>query len=324
MDKLDALAAVAAAPLDPAAHERLGDAWREAGANVRSQACYRTALYLGGSDPALTVKLAVTLLHLGRVEAAASLLEALADVGDPDAGIVPQLCEVATRTASKPLTDLGHNRFLQMRTLAAEIRRLHGSDSAAVVDVGGGDGALALFLPGDAYFLAEPATNGLSGPDLPLPADSADVVCACHVLEHIPPAGRDAFLDRLLAVSRRHVLLLNPFAAPGVDDAARLRLVRDLTGAAWAREHLECALPTLDEVRDYAERRNVGLAVRPHGAVGTSFTVTMLRHFADEAGRGADAARIEAYLNGLADEHLTCPGLPSGWLIHLDRQGPPA
>ncbi len=324
MDKQDALAAIVAAPLDPAAHERLGDAYREAGAHVPAQACYRSALFLGGNDPGLAVKLAVALLHLGRIEAVAPLLDALADVGGRDGDIVPQLRELAARTAPQPLADLDHNRFLRLRTLAAEIRRLHGAETAAVVDVGGGDGALALFLPGDGYLLAEPATNGLTGLALPLPPDSADVVCACHVLEHIPPEGRDAFLDQLTAVSRRYVLLLNPFAAPGVDHAARLRLVLELTGAGWAREHLECGLPALDDVRDYARRRGLGVEVRPHGAVSASVTVTLMRHFANLAGRGADAARMEAYLNGLDEAHLCCPALPSGWLVRLDRRGPAA
>ncbi|MBE0565078.1 MAG: hypothetical protein IH621_03910, partial [Krumholzibacteria bacterium] len=37
---------------------------------------------------------------------------------------------------------------------------------------------------------------------LPVPPASADVVCACHVLEHIPAAGRDAFLDKLVAAAK--------------------------------------------------------------------------------------------------------------------------
>jgi hypothetical protein len=321
MPRRDALDALVQTPLDPAAHERLGDAYREAGAHRPAQACYRGAHYLGGGGPALAVKLTVALLHLGRVEAARELLASLDGVTGPDADVVPQLRALADRTASVPLTALDHNRFLRLRTLAAEIERLAGGGSASVVDVGGGDGALALFLPGCRYLLIEPETNRLSGLDLPLPGGSADVVCACHVLEHIAPEQRDAFLDRLVAVSRRHVLLLNPFAAAGVDHAARLQLAVDLTGAGWAREHLECGLPQLDTVTEYARRRGLRLDLRPHGAVGTSFTVTMMHHFANLAGRGAEAARINAYLNSLGEEHLTSGALPSAWLVHLEKVG---
>lgn len=320
MPPQDALAAVAARPLDPAAHEALGDAWREAGDHALAQACYRGAHFLGGGTPALAVKLAVALLHLGRVDAARDLLATLEGVGGPDAAVVPQLRSIADRTAAVPLASLDHNRFLRLRTVAAEIRRLAGAPPVAVVDVGGGDGALAHFLPGDRYLLVEPRANGLSGQALPLPPGSADVVCACHVLEHVPAAGRDAFLDTLVGAARRHVLLLGPFAAPGVDHAARLRLAVELTGAGWAREHLECGLPDLDAVGAYARGRGLAVDLRPHGAVGISFTATMMHHFANLAGRGADAARINDYLNTLGEEHLTSPALPAAWLVRLDKE----
>ncbi len=319
MDRHSALAAVQAAPLDPTAHEQLGDAWRAAGAPWPAQACYRGALFLGASGPGVPLKLALTLLQLGRTDDARRLLEPLEVPAGPLADDRRALLELASATPAVPLADLDHNRHHRLRTLAREIRTVAGSSPCTVVDIGGGDGALAAFLPDDAYLLVEPDTNGLTGLDLPLTPGSVDVVCACHVLEHIAPAQRDGFLDQLVATSRRHVLLLNPFAAPGGRHEQRLQLAVDLTGAPWAREHLACGLPDLDEVRAYARRRGLAAALRPHGAVGTSFTVTMMHHFANLAGRRDQAARINAYLNGLDEELLVSPALPAAWLVHLDK-----
>ena len=326
MNRDTALAALQASPLDPNAHGDLGDAWRDAGAHWAAQACYRSALFLGARGPGPRLGLAVSLLRIGRGADACRVLEPLTDLSGPLADDRRTLLALAAAAPAVPLERLDHNRYLRLRTLAREIRRLAGPAPCSVLDIGGGDGALAAFLPDDAYLLVEPATNGLSGLDLPLPAGSVDVVCACHVLEHIPPGRRDAFLDQLVATARGHVLLLNPFAAPGVDHALRLQLAVDLTGAGWAREHLECGLPELDSLRDYARRRQLALDLRPHGAVGTSFTVTMMHHFAGLAGRTPEAARINAYLNGLEDDQLTSPALPAAWLAHIDlgRGGPHA
>jgi 2-polyprenyl-3-methyl-5-hydroxy-6-metoxy-1,4-benzoquinol methylase len=55
-----------------------------------------------------------------------------------------------------------------------------------VLDVGGGHGQLASFLPEASYCLAEPSVNGISGADLPFADRSFDYVVSCHVLEQIP------------------------------------------------------------------------------------------------------------------------------------------
>jgi SAM-dependent methyltransferase len=320
MQRHEAMATISTAPLEPQAHERLGDAWRESGGFRQALACYRGAAFLGGQHAELAVKTALTLVHLRRPDEARRLLAPLAGLGGPDREVVDQVLGLADGTTTDPLSAMDPNRYLRMRSLAAAVAALPGDACASVVDVGGGDGALALFLPDVAYLLVEPDTNGLSGLSLPLPAGAADVVCACHVLEHIPPEGRDAFLDQLLRVARRHVLLLNPFAAAGVDHAARLQLAVDLTGARWAREHLACGLPDLSSVQDYAARRRLTFEATPHGSVGTAFTVTMMNHFARLAGRETDAGRVGAWLNTLDEEHLTSPALPAAWLVCLGKE----
>ncbi len=213
---------------------------------------------------------------------------------------------------------LDHNRHYRMHALRDALLGIAGGEEFSLLDIGGGDGALALFLPRTDYQLMEPGTNGLGAEDLPHADDSVDIVCACHVFEHIPPEAREAFLDKLCAVARRHVLLLNPFAAVGGNHEERLQITVDLIGASWAREHLECGLPEMQEVTDFATRRGLSCRTWPNGSVGTSFLATYVRHYATLAGRAGEADRIDAYLNGLDPDLLVSPVLPAAWFVHLE------
>ncbi|MDX2475086.1 MAG: class I SAM-dependent methyltransferase [Candidatus Krumholzibacteria bacterium] len=318
MNRNEALGAVFAAPLDPVTHENLGDTYRAAAAHWPAQACYRSALFLGSSDPGVLLKLVISQLNLGQIEAANKILVSLGELTGPLAADRDALLKHATTMPAASLATLDHNRFYRLRSLAREIRTVAGAEPCSVLDIGGGDGVLAAFLPDDDYLLVEPGTNGLSGLALPLEPDSVDVVCACHVLEHIPPGQRDQFLDQLLATARNHVILLNPFAAKDGKDQELLQLTADVTGAGWAHEHLECGLPELEVVRDYALRRGLAVSLRPNGAVGTAIALVMMDHFAELAGRQAEAQKINAYFNSLNEELLVSPALPAAWLVHFD------
>lgn len=309
---------VATAPLDPAVHEELGDVWLDAGRPICAAACYRTAASLGEVSPELVLKLALAEAEAGRPAAALSRLRALReqapDVLAEEAAAVEARCR---DTAEIPLAAMDHNRHFRMATLAAFLKDLMGTGDFSLLDVGGGDGLLALHLPEAVYRLVEPGTNGLSGLSLPFPERSADVVCACHVFEHIPPAERFGFLDNLRAQARRHLVLLNPFRTPGDRREELLQLVLDLTGAAWAREHLECGLPDLSEVQEYAAARGLPCRIEPNGDLLTAFLGTLVGHYARRAGDRDDLGRINAYLNALDADLVTHPRLPAAMLVHF-------
>jgi hypothetical protein len=108
------------------------------------------------------------------------------------------------------VANLSHNQYYRFSSLAREIKN-SGGTNVSVLDVGGGDGRLACFIPDLWYCLAEPTTNGISGTKLPFADLSFDYVVSCHVLEHIPAQDRYAFLDQLLSKAKRGVILLNPF-----------------------------------------------------------------------------------------------------------------
>lgn len=282
----DAIAAVGDAHLDPGVHESLGDVWAGMGRPIHAVAVYRTAVALNGDGPDLPRKLAA-----------------------------------ATAACPTPLADLDHNRYARMRTLATALRELAGRDDFSLLDVGGGDGALSLFLPDTAYMLAEPATNGISGERLPFAEGAADLVCACHVLEHVPADARFDFLDALRSRARGHLVLLNPFLAAGAAFEERMGILIDTTGAPWAKEHLECGLPELALVEEYAENRGIEIDVRPDGAITTGFLSTLATHYAGLAGRAHELTRVHRYLNTLDPHAVTNPRLPGGYLVTMPGCG---
>ncbi len=304
--------AVRTAPLDPMVHASLGGAWLDAGHPVHAVACLRTALALGAEDDETRLLHVAALLEAGRSDLARAALSDL-----PDSDLVARMREMADATDQRPPGAMDHNRFARMRTLSEALVDLAGCDDFSLLDIGGGDGSLALLLPRVRYVLAEPDTNGISGESLPFGTGTFDAVCACHVLEHVPAQGREAFLDSLLDHAIDHLVLLNPFRAPGVDHDARLDIVVDVTGAPWAREHRACGLPDLDEVTTYAERRGLECTVEPDGAVATGFLSTLLSHYARLAGRVEDLDRINRYLNDLPAPVTTNPRLPGGYLVRI-------
>ena len=144
-----------------------------------------------------------------------------------------------------------------------------------------------------------------------------DVVCACHVLEHVPPAARFDFLDALRLRARKHLVLLNPFRVEGSRYEERLNTVIDITDAGWAKEHLACGLPELSVVEEYAAARGLGVNVEPNGAMPTAFLANFVTHYAQLAGRTDDLPRIHRYLNSLDPAAMTNPSLPPAMLIHF-------
>ena len=282
------LAAIPFVPADAAGHARLGDWYAAAQRPVEAQAQYRTALALGLKEPDIT----------------------------------RQLAEITAALAAGGLATLDHNRYARMRTLAAVVGEY--GPGARVLDLGGGDGMLASFLPGVDYVLAEPGTNGLSAQGLPFDAGAFDLVLCCHVLEHIPAPERDAFLARLCELAGRELVLLNPFRPDDTDPADGdpwLELVWQITAAPWAAEHLACGFPTLGEVQRFAAERGYDCRCTPNGTRAISTLHVLLGHYAHQAGRAADLGPLNLLLNGLEPAALDSPRLPTAWLVRIGTGG---
>lgn len=276
-------AEVVATPLNAAAHEALAKALARSGRRHAAHAAFRSAAFLSADKT----------------------------------GVSPVTQHRAT---PDDLRSMNHNQYFRFETLSRKLRELAGVETISVLDVGGGEGELAQFLPEAGYFLAEPGVNGVSSVALPFNEGAFDYVVTCHVLEHIPLEQRPAFLDSLMFCARRGVVLLNPFLDERTAVEERLRLFIDVMDASWAHEHLECTLPKLEAVRTYAEDRGFGMTAEPNGFMPLAAAIEFVNYFCLRQGRQADFTAINKYFNERLQGLLDVADCPNAMLVVLTKQ----
>jgi ubiquinone/menaquinone biosynthesis C-methylase UbiE len=231
----------------------------------------------------------------------------------------PESDELA-RQIHKVMPDLeilDHNTYYRLYSLSQAIGEMSGGRRMSVLDVGGGTGLLASFLPDCDYFLVEPTVNGIQAETLPFEDETFDIVVCCHVLEHIEPDAREAFLDSLMRRARKGLILLNPFHQEGSREKQRLELIIDVMGADWAKEHLDCRLPSVDFITGYADSRSLDIKVSANGTMTTSLALEFTEHFAKAAHRQVSSAKLNRFLNTQIMHLMDSEACPVGYLVTL-------
>jgi hypothetical protein len=224
------------------------------------------------------------------------------------------------RTAFSRQTEMNHNQYFRFYSLAREIQTRSSDPSVSVLDVGGGNGELAMFLPPEmGYCLAEPRVNGISGTHLPFSAGSFDYVVACHVLEHVPVPERTLFLDQLVSRARKGVILLNPFEIEGTYTSERLKLVIEITNADWAKEHLVATLPRLEDVKQYAQEKKLNIDVKPNGTGALTLAFVFLDYFASHTQFQEEWRKVNRFFNEKYVSILDSEQFPNAYLIYLGK-----
>ena len=149
------------------------------------------------------------------------------------------------------------------------------------------------------------------------PDHSFDYVVSCHVLEHIPLSERETFLNQLLSKAKHGVILLHPFHIENTHVNERLKLIIEITGAEWAKEHLECTLPKMQEIRDYAADKKLQLDVKPNGTLTTSLAFVFVNYFATKSSLYDDWKKLNTFINEKYIDILDSSEYPNAYLIYL-------
>ncbi len=226
----------------------------------------------------------------------------------------------AIQSSLPALDKMNHNQYFRFNSLASELKYRCGKDNFSVLDVGGGMGELAAFIPAASYCLAEPSVNGISGTKLPFPDHSFDIVVSCHVLEHIPLEKRDLFLDQLLSKAQYGLILLNPFHINGSHVEERLKLVIEVTDAEWAKEHLACSLPTIADIEYYAKRNNLKCCIKPNGSLATSLAQVFVDYFSSKYLLKSDWEKVNQFFNLKFDNDiLDSDNYPNAYIVYLQK-----
>lgn len=208
------------------------------------------------------------------------------------------------------------NQFQRFTVLKSYLDRLTNKGDS-ILDIGGGHGILSRFMPEHDYFLIEPSVNGISGLELPFNDNTFDVVVTCHVLEHIPQDQRERFIDELVRVARKSVLIFNPFKIKELDEVSRLELVLDITGAEWAKEHLECGFPYIEETTNYIKSKDLQFNVDAFGDIYTATATVFMSYFASKVNPEA-LEKINRHLNVNYDQ-LNRSDYPTNYMIEITR-----
>lgn len=216
--------------------------------------------------------------------------------------------------------EMNHNQYFRFKTLSREILKhvSNMSTTPSILDVGGGYGELASFVQNLKYCLVEPSVNGINGLKLPFEDESFDLVISCHVLEHIPIEDRESFLDQLLSKAKKGIILLIPIHIEQTLPRDRIQLAIDITNASWAKEHLECSLPTVDSIEDYARKRSLKFHYKPNGTMTTTLALIFFDHLSNSLDRNK-YIKINKFFNINYLDILDSKEFPTAGLFYLEK-----
>src|SRR3989344_7846353 len=104
------------------------------------------------------------------------------------------------------------DRFMRISMVAEQMNKLNRKKDSVILDVGGFDGAFALFVPELKVWVIDPQTTGGSGLNIPLPDKHFDAVVSIDALEHLPRKDRPTLLQELVRVTRSKLFINFPEA----------------------------------------------------------------------------------------------------------------
>ena len=135
------------------------------------------------------------------------------------------------------------DRFMRLSKTAEQVNKLKLEKDTIVLDVGGFDGAFALFVPNLRVWVIDPQTTGGSGLDIPFPNKHFEIVVCIDGLEHLPRKDRPKLLQELVRITKSK-LFIN-FPEERSMDAQKT--IISIFANKFIQEHVEYQLPTQEE-----------------------------------------------------------------------------
>lgn len=227
--------------------------------------------------------------------------------------------------------------------LAAEVVQATTGPDAAVLDVGGGPGALSAFVDRSTVVSCDlrvetdqrVAASTLVLGDaarLPFSDDAFDVVVSLDTLEHIPAEARREVLHEAARVARGWVLFVCPCETDGVTEAdsamlayLRHRFGEDFPSVRVLTEHLVYGHPDPDQVLEGLRETGGEAASFPSGRLDHWVPMMFLFYELMALGRDDPVERVQAWYNPRYwREDLRAPSYRQAFLLRLPAaQGPP-
>lgn len=201
----------------------------------------------------------------------------------------PGICRAVMLDTEKRF-DLPWDRFARLHRTAEAIKR-SSNTSESILDVGGFDGALAMFLPQYDIDVIDPITTGGTG--LSITVEPYDVVVSIDALEHVAPEERQTFLEELCKVARTSCFI----NFPSRRTAAVQKLILELTNNPLIREHVEWELPDADTVKQHLESSGFVVESKRHTSTGQWISQYLLQTVAPEVAAKANRYLLEHHLD---------------------------
>ncbi|MBA3858319.1 MAG: hypothetical protein C0507_15550 [Cyanobacteria bacterium PR.3.49] len=208
----------------------------------------------------------------------------------------PGICRAIVLNADKRF-DLTWDRFLRLHRTAEAIKQAI-RPSESILDVGGFDGALALFLPQYSIDVLDPITTGGTG--LSITTEPYDAVVSIDAIEHVAPEERQSFLEQLCKVTR-HSCFIN---FPGHHTAAAQKLIFALTNNPLVKEHVEWPLPDVDYVKQHLESAGFLVEAQGHSSLSQWISQYLLQTVAPDLAARANRHLLEHHLEEPIGTHL--------------------
>lgn len=209
----------------------------------------------------------------------------------------PGICKVVVQDQSTK-SALSWDRFVRLKAASEAITQNAGSEWT-ILDVGGFDGALALFLPDYDIDLIDPASSGASLLQGLAGSLSYDAVTAIDALEHVAPQERDRALQELARIARKLIVLNYPCR----ETTEAQKIVLEATNNPLVREHVEWELPDTDNVVALMQGLGFSTKVTPHASLAIWLGQYLTLNLAPDAAKEMNRYLIDHH----SDEPFSTP-----------------